>query len=235
MLLSPGVLIARDFVKYSLPVALNEAMWGVSLMLYPAILGHMLNPASNLAAYTISGNIEKIFTVAVFASGNAVAVIIGKEIGAGRGDRVYSKALSLTATCLLLGLAAGALLLTATLTVMQPLVYPLFGLSPEAETAATSLLLVLCAAIPMRNMGFALGIGILRGGGDVKAVAIIDVGTLYILALPFAAISGLVFHASVGVVYSSVFIEEFIKTILLLFRVRSKKWINDVTRDVIAS
>jgi len=229
--LKPGRLIFRDFIKYSLPVVINEALWGVSLMLYPVIFGHMKNPQALLAAYTIAGNLEKLFTVAVFASGNTVAVVIGKELGAGRTDTVYGIAKSLSFLGLLLGLGSGLILLVSTLTFMRPLVYPLFDLSSDAARAATSMLIILSSIVPLRNCGFALGIGVLRGGGDVKALAIIDVGTLYVFALPFAAVTGLILHLDVAVVYSAVAIEEVVKTILLIFRFRTKKWIRNVTRE----
>jgi putative MATE family efflux protein len=231
LMLNPGAIIIRDFARYSLPVVINEALWGVSLMIYPVILGHMSSPTALLAAYTIAGNIERLFAVAVFASGNAVAVIIGKEIGSGNTRGVYSIAKSLVAMGFVLGLASGALLLAATLTVMKPLVYPLFDMSPEAARTATSMLLILSAAVPLRNFGFTAGVGVLRGGGDVRAMMGIDLMSVYVFALPMAAISWLVFGADITVVYSSILLEEITKTVFLLARMRTKKWINDVTRD----
>jgi Na+-driven multidrug efflux pump len=218
--LKPGRIIGRDFIRYSLTVVVNEALWGASLMIYPVILGHMPSPSSLLAAYTIAGNIEKLFAVTVFAIGNAVAVIIGREIGAGRMKSVYSTAKSLVAAGLATGLATGALLLAATLTVMKPVIFPLFDMSPGAASAATSMLLILSLAAPLRGMDFAAGIGVLRGGGDVRAMMYIDLLPLYVLALPMAAVSGLVLGADITVVYSSVFLEEVVKAFFLLARVR---------------
>jgi Na+-driven multidrug efflux pump len=79
LLIKPGVVIVKDFVKYSLPVILNEALWGLGAMLYPIILGHMSSSAVILAAYTIAGNIERLFGIAVFATGGATAIIVGRE------------------------------------------------------------------------------------------------------------------------------------------------------------
>jgi putative MATE family efflux protein len=230
LMLRPGMIIVRDFVKYSLPVVINEALWGVSLMIYPVILGHMSSPTALLAAYTLAGNIDKLLTVAVFASGNAVAVIIGKEIGSGNTGGVYPIAKSLVAMGFAMGLVSGALLLAATLTIMRSLVYPLFDLSPSAMDAANAMLLIFSAVTPLRNVSFVAGIGVLRGGGDVRAMMYIDLLSLYVLALPMAAISGLVFGAGIAVVYSSVFLEEAAKSVCLLARIRTGKWINDVTR-----
>ena len=231
LLLKPGMIIFRDFMKYSLPVLLNEALWGFGAMFFPVIFGHMTGAQPILAAYTIAGNLERLFSVAVFASGNAAAVIIGREIGAGRTDRVESVARSLIALGAILGLGAGALLMLVRFTVLEPVVYGFFDLSKEAARNATVMLTILAIAIPLRNYGFTMGIGVLRGGGDVKVLMYIDIGTLYLISLPMAAITGLILKTGIAVVYSCILVEEVVKTALLAVRVRRKKWINDVTRD----
>ena len=233
LLLRPGMVIFKDFVKYSLPVLLNEALYGLGAMLYPIILGHMAGAQQVLAAYTVAGNLERLFAAVVFASGAATAVIIGREIGAGRTDRVESVAKSLIMLGVMLGICSGGLLLLACFMVLEPYVYPLFELSEAAASNATVMLIILACAIPIRTVGFTMGIGILRGGGDVKALMYIDVGSLYLISVPMAAFTGLVLNAGIAIVYSSILAEEIIKSILLTIRVRSRKWINDVTREAL--
>ena len=232
-LLKPGMVIFKDFVKYSLPVLFNEALWGFGMMLFPVIFGHMTGAQSILAAYTIAGNLERVFAVAVFASAAATAVIIGREIGAGRKDTVESVAKSLVSLGFIIGLFSSALLMTAIFTVLEPFAYKLFNLSKEASNNATIMLTILSCLIPIRTIGFTMGVGVLRGGGDVKALMYIDVCTLYVISLPFAAITGLILKADISIVYSSIILEEVIKTFLLVLRVKSRKWIKDVTREQI--
>lgn len=227
----PGLVILKDFLKYSLPVILNEALWGFGAMIYPIIMGHMSNAAVILAAYTISGNIERLFGVAVFACGGAASVIIGREIGAGRKETVYGVGKTMIALAFLLGLGSAIFLMISTLTILKPYVYPLFKLSPGAVEACTIMLRIMSAVMVLRTIGFTLGIGILRGGGDVKVVMIIDICSLYLVALPAAAMSGLVFGAGIGVVYACIALEDIVKTILNARRFKSKKWINDITRE----
>jgi putative MATE family efflux protein len=231
LVIMPGIIILKDFVKYSLPVIINEALWGLGAVIYPVILGHMANSSDIMAAYTIAGNLERLFSVAVFAAGGATAVIIGREIGAGRTSTVYSVGRSMIMLALLLGAASGSLLLLASLTVLEPLIYPLFQLTPVAAQASTTMLMILSFITVIRTVGFTLGIGVLRGGGDVKYVMLIDIGTLYLIAMPAAAVSGLALGAGIAVVYACMALEDVSKTVLLLWRFRSKKWINDVTRD----
>ena len=231
LLLKPGMIIFKDFIKYSLPVLLNEALWGFGAMLYPIILGRMAGAQQILAAYTIAGNLERLFAAAVFASGAATAVIIGRELGAGHKDRVESIAKSLTALSFILGVGSGLLLMIARFSLIEPYVYALFDLSKDAASNATIMLTLLACTVPLRTIAFTLGIGILRGGGDVKALMYIDVGSLYFFAIPMAAITGLILKADISIVYGSILLEEVVKAIFLAFRVKSKKWINDLTRD----
>ena len=232
LLFTPGVVIFKDFIKYSLPVLFNEALWGFGAMLFPVILGHMAGAQTILAGYNIAGNIERLFSVAIFASGGATAVIIGREIGAGRRDRVDSVAKSLIGLGWLLGLSSGALILIARFTILEPFIYPLFDLSSEAAATATIILTIMAIAAPFRTQGFTMGVGVLRGGGDVKAFMIIDVATLYVVYLPIAAIGGLVLKAGIAVVYSGMLIESVVKATWMYLRIRSGKWIHDVTRDI---
>ena len=232
LLLKPGLTIFKDFVKYSTTVLLNEVLWGFGAMLYPVIFGHMVGAQSILAAYNIAGNVERIFAVTMIACGSATAVIIGREIGAGRQDRVKSVAKALITLSLIIGLFSGALLLFLQLTIIEPFVFPLFGLSNDAVSAAATMLLILVLSTPLRALGFTMGIGVLRAGGDVNGFLLIDVSSLYFVALPMAVIAGFVFKAGIMVVYFSMFIEALSKAALLYLRVRSKKWIRDVTRDI---
>ena len=231
LLLRPGIVIFKDFLKYSSPVLINEALWGIGAMAIPIIFGHMEGAQTILAAYNISNNLERVFGVAMFACGGAAAVIIGREIGAGRKDLAEQYVKTLTALGFALGLASAAILMIIRFTILTPIIFPLYNLSEAASSAATIMLTIFAFILPLRAMSVTMGLGALRGGGDVKAFMFIDVGTMYIIMLPLAAITGLVLNLGIAWVYSVLFLDELAKTILTYFRVRSKKWIHDVTRE----
>lgn len=233
LFLKPGITIFKDFAKYALPVIYNESLWGVGMMLFPVILGHMDGAEQILAAYNIAGNLERLVSVGVITCANATAVIIGREIGAGRMDRLEGVARSLIALGAIIGICTGGLLVLARFTILKPLIFPLFGLSNEATGNANAILTILAFIIPLRTVSWTMGIGVLRGGGDVKAYMYIDVGVLYLVALPLAFIAGLVFKLGIAIVYSSILVEYAIKLPMLLIRIRSKKWIHNVTREKI--
>jgi len=231
LLLRPGVTILKDFIKYSLPVLFNEALWGFGAMLIPIIFGHMVGAEQILAAYTISGNLERMFTVSMFACAGATSVIIGREIGAGRRDTVESVGRSLAALGFIFGLCSGLLLMTVRLTILKSVIFPIFSLSEAAASNAVVMLTIIACVAPLRALGYTMGIGLLRAGGDVKAMMLIDVGTLYLISIPLMAVTGMVLKLGIVVVYSSIMAEDIVKTTLFFFRVRTRKWINDVTRE----
>ena len=72
-------------------------------------------------------------------------------------------------------------------------------------------------------------VGVLRGGGDVRAATLIDIGPLWTCAIPYAAICGLVLRLPVLWVYLAFPLEQVIKCSMGISRLRSGKWIRDVT------
>ena len=89
VLFRPGRALLAKFLHYSGPVVLNETLWGLGTSLYKVIMGHMEGSTEILAARALAGNIEDLCTVAIFAIGNTTAIIVGREIGAGRREHVY--------------------------------------------------------------------------------------------------------------------------------------------------
>ena len=231
LLLRPGITIFRDYIKYSLPVICSETLWGFGTTLIPVILGHMSGAEQILAAYNISGNLDRLVTIAVMACADATAIIIGREIGAGHQQRVGSVSKSLIVLGTGIGLCSGALLTLIRFTILEPFIYPLFNLSNEASINATIMLTLLVVIIPLRTVGWTMGIGVLRGGGDVKIYAYIDVGVLYLVVLPMAVITGSILKLGITIVYSSLLVESALKLPLIFLRFRSKKWIHNITRE----
>lgn len=231
--LRPGTDIAGKFLKYSTPVVLNETLWGLGTSLYPTIMGHMENSTEILAAYAVAGNIDRFCTVAVLAVGATSAIIIGMEIGAGRREQVSDVGKALVVVSLFLGLAIGAVMLLATYFVVKPYIYPIypaFRNCPGAAEITTIMLTIAALFLPARAFNTTAIVGVLRGGGDVRAATLIDLLPLWIVAIPLAALSGLVAKLGILWVYLSIEMENVTKFFLGVFRFRSGNWIHDVTQ-----
>ena len=229
LLFRPGGEMTRRFIRFSTPVMCNETFWGLGTSLFPTIMGHMEGSQEILAAYAIAGNITNLCTVGVFAISGTAAILIGQEIGSGRADRVYSLGALLNALAFLFGLGAGLLFLGLLHWFVIPVLYPLFGLSSAAGDICTMMLTVVFTMMPLRSFECTNIVGVLRGGGDVRMATLIDLTPLWVVALPLAVLSGLVFKAGIFWVYLSMMSENLVKGILGIRRFLSGKWINDVT------
>lgn len=230
-ILRPGRAIIRSFLTYSTPVICNETMWSIGTSMLTVIMGHMANSQDMLAAYALIGNIDKLSTVVCFGLAGSAAVIVGKEIGQGHSrERVYAVSWTLLLASMLVGGAVMVLLLVLLPTFFRPVLFPLFQLTPGAAEVATYLAIVYAVFMPMRAFDITNITGVLRAGGDAKAASLIDIGPLWLAAIPLMALAGLVLHAPAWVVCIAMQAENMLKCPIGLVRFRSRKWINDVTR-----
>lgn len=229
LLLRPGASMVRRFLRYGGLVVLNETMWGLGTSVLPTIMGHMEGSTEILAAYTVAGNVEKMCTVFSFGLAATGAVIIGREIGAGRTKNLKNVGLTMDTLAVLCGLILCGLLLCFVQFVAPQWVFPLFKLSPGASEVATMMITVMACIMPLRNFNSVNIVGVLRGGGDVRAATFIDVGNLWLVAIPYAVVCGVLLKTSVFWVYLAFGVEQIGKFAMGVWRLRSGRWIRDLT------
>lgn len=230
-ILMPGRKILRSFLKYSSPVVCNEALWSIGTSMLTVIMGHMANSQDMLAAHSIIGNIDRLSTVVCFGISGASAIMVGKEIGMGRSkDRVYSVGWTLLMVSLGVGTVVMAILFVLLPTFFSPVLFRIFDLSPGATEAAVCMTIIYALFMPMRAFDITNITGILRAGGDARTATIIDITPLWLAAIPAMALTGLVLEAPTIIVCLSMQAENLLKCPIGILRIRSKKWITDITR-----
>lgn len=233
LLLRPGLSAARTYVKYATPVLANEFLWGLGTTVMTSIMGHMTISADMLAAYAIMGNLDKFTTVSCFGLAGASAVIVGKRIGEGADrEEVYQVSWSLLMVGLGLGLVLVVALTIALPTLFIPYLYPLFSLSEVATEAAVTLCILYIFTMPMRSFDIVNITGVLRAGGDVAVASLIDLIPLWFFAVPLTALFGLVLDAPLFLVAIGVYAENFPKLPCGILRLRSRKWIHNLTDSI---
>jgi putative MATE family efflux protein len=229
-LLCPGRAILKSAAVYAGPVILNETLWGLGTTVITAIMGHMAISADMLAAYAIMGNIDKFSTVACFGVAGATAVIVGKRIGERAGkEEVYSLSCCLLLVSFLLGAVISVVLAILLPTVFIPILYPLFSLTETATEAAVTMCVVYIVMMPLKSFDISNITGVLRAGGDARVAAILDLCPLWLVAVSLTALTALVLNAPIPLVCFSIYSENICKMPLGILRLRSRKWINDVT------
>jgi len=233
ILLRPGIVILRDFVKYSTPVLLNEVFWAVGYMLYPIVFGYMESSAPAIAALSMARNIEGFVNVFGLSLAITTSVIIGRESGAGTSrEQIYRSGAALTLLSFLYGVTAGVLLAALNFTVVTPHILPLLPLSAEAREIASLMLYFSAFILPFRDFDMTSIAGTFRAGGDVRIGMALDMAPLYLYALPLSAVLGLVVGVPPIIVYCIMNSDDFVKFFFALWRFKSKKWVNNITREI---
>ena len=95
------------------------------------------------------------------------------------------------------------------------------------------MLTIVAIFLPSRAFNSTSIVGVLRGGGDVSFTAAIDILPLWCIAIPLAAVTGLVAELGILWVYLSIEVENMVKFFLGIWRFRSRKWIRDVTQTTV--
>ena len=221
----PGGEMLRRFVKYSSPVLVNELFWGLGNSLLTVILGHTVISVEFLAANAVMGNLNRLFLVVCFGLGAATAVMVGKAIGEGQSrEELMALSRTLSWVTILVGVVLAVVAL-----LFQPVIFPLFKLEGLSAHLATTLAVTGFACIPFHAYSISAVTGILRAGGDVFWSTALDLGPQWLIALPLTALLGLVLNADPWFVSLAIQAESFVKCPICLWRIRSEKWIHDVT------
>ena len=110
------------------------------------------------------------------------------------------------------------------------MLYPLFKLTETAMEIAVTMCIVYIVVMPMRAFDISNITGLLRAGGDARMASVIDLAPLWCFAIPLTALLALALNAPIPVVCLSLQSENFSKMPLGVLRLRSRKWINDITR-----
>jgi putative MATE family efflux protein len=214
----------KPFFKTTTPVIFNELVWSVGVSMYYVVYGRMGTEA--IAAMSITSTFEKISFTLLMGVGNACAIIVGHKIGESNEDQAYHLGKKYLKAVLVSSIITGALLVLTSKSMIS-----LFHVSPSVKDMAYKNIIIFSIFSIFKGINFTGICGILRSGGDTKYSFAVDTLCLWLVGVPLAFISGMIFHLPVYIVYLIVSFEEIIKMFFVLKRVESRKWINNLTED----
>lgn len=216
----------RDYIHVSLPMLVTQTMWGASSIIQTAILGNMENAAMVVPANSISVLVFQILSVVGYGAASAAAIMTGRTLGEGHKERIDQTAFTFQIMFCIIGVFTGLIILLSRGPVLQ--IYN--TLSPEAAELTRQFITVLAITSVGTCYQMAADCGILRAGGDTKFAMWNNIVFVWIICLPCAALSAFVFHFSPVVVFFCLKMEQLGKCPVIFLRVRSKKWIKQITR-----
>ncbi len=220
--------VPRDMIggyfRAALPVMINEGAWALGTTVYSWVYSQISTEATVIMV--IVQNIERLLLVFFHGGGNATGIMVGKMIGAGEYDKAYdvSKKLAIANT-------AFSLMVSGIFVLIRPIVLIPYDVAPELQSKALEVLFLMAILMNIKALTFLFIVGIFRNGGDTRAAAVIDIGSVWLVGVPATCIAGLVLKLPIEQIYIAMMIEEVVKVILSVLYFRSKKWIKNLVAN----
>ncbi len=220
--------LSKDFFKrfsiVCLPVVFNEVAWAIGTNIYAMVFARQ--GSESYAGYTVFSSIEQVAFVFFVGICHACSIMTGKSIGEGNESGAYKQAKKFLIMTPIIGILTSSVLAL----IRNPVLNLLQIETQGAFDVASSLILLYCIWLPIRNIPYTLIVGTFRAGGDTKIGIYYDCISLYLISIPVVVYLGI--FARVDFVYlimAMYLCEDIPKTVMSIARFKSKKWIRNLT------
>ena len=215
----------RDYMKVSLPVLINQALWGVAQMVQTGILGHLGGDVT--AANAISVQVYQVLSVVCYGAASAAGIVVGRTIGEGNEEKLHPLVTTLQVLFLSIGLCSGL----AIFLLRGPILAAFGGtLTENAYRLSRQFMLVLAITTVGTSYQMACDNGIIRGGGDTGFSAKMNLISMWGIIVPFSAMAAFWWKCPPVAVFFLLKWDQLYKAIPVGIRLHSWKWVKKVTR-----
>ncbi|RKJ39212.1 MATE family efflux transporter [Acutalibacter sp. 1XD8-33] len=219
LLKAPTKELFGEFRRLGLPAIISDSLLALAASAISIILGHMGKEV--VSAYAIVTVMDRMATVAIQGVSSASGVIIGQTVGEGEFDRAQKEGWTFLILSVLIGILGGILVL-----VLGEWSVALYEIAPSTIKITISMMEASAIIVFFQAIQSALSKGILRGGGDTKFLMVADIIFQWVASVPLGALAGLVLGLPPALVLIALRIDFIIKSVWLVFRLKSGKWIH---------
>lgn len=212
-----------EYIRISIPVLVSDTLLGFGNSAIAIVMGHI--GAVFVAANAITTIIMQMATVVIQGISQASCTITGITLGEGNVEKAQAQGITFAALGFLIG-GIGCVLVLA----LKNVIIGYYNITEETADLAKELMEAVAFVIWFQAANSILTKGTLRGGGDTRFLMVFDILFLWICSIPLGALAGLVWHWSGFWTYMMLKIDQFLKCIVCLFRLRSGKWIKKISK-----
>lgn len=170
--------LTKDITFKSIPLMMNEVLWAAGMSYL--VQCYSLRGLDAVAGINISSTITNLFNIVFMAMGNAVAIMVGQQLGAGKLEEARDTDTKLIAFSVMSCFVMGTLLFLA-----APLFPRLYNTTSQVKQLATSFIRVVAVCMPVNAFCHAAYFT-LRAGGKTLITFIFDCVFLWGITVPLA-------------------------------------------------
>ncbi|MGN1413980.1 MAG: MATE family efflux transporter [Anaerovoracaceae bacterium] len=213
--------LIREYVRISIPVIVSDLLLALGTNALSMVMGHI--GSAFVAANSVTMVAQQTSSALYQGISNASAILTGHTMGQGN----YEKARQNGFAFLFMGIVMGILGCGLILAVREPLIN-YYKVSEEAKDIAWQLMNAMSVIIIFMSISHILTKGVLRAGGDTRFLMAGDIIFLWTASIPLGALVGLVLQGPPFLIYCSLRIDQLLKCILCIWRLRSGKWMKKI-------
>lgn len=207
--------------KTAFPVFINESGWVLGTSVYYIAYGMIGTDA--VATVQVATTVSDFFQSFFYGIGSACAVMIGNELGRNDKALAYDYAIRFIKMTLVAAAATGIILFS-----IRNSIIGFYDFKETTNYMLNMSIIVFSIFMIPKMLTYMMIIGILRSGGDTKYCMYLDLFFVWLIGIPLAFFSVLIMHWPIHLVLAAVFSEELLKIFMVMKRIKSRKWINNL-------
>lgn len=216
--------LSKAFVSKTIPIFFNDTLWAFGTVLYA--IAYSKAGTSAIAASQIASSTGNFFIMTAVCVAIGSSIMIGNELGADNIKKAILYAKKFAGLVSLVGAIFGGLLILSI-----PVLLKVFSVSEALAPDIRKIFIVMGLLMILKTFNTFIIIGVLRSGGDAKYALALEMGCMWLVSLPitfFAAYHGVPIYILVALTYT----EEVAKFIFGVPRALSKRWANNIVKDI---
>lgn len=217
----PVEVSKKIFVK-GMPLLLNEALWSSGMATLAQC--YSVRGLNVVAGLNIANTVNNLFSIVLIAMGNAVAIIVGQYLGAGKMKEardVDTKLISLA----VISAAGTAIVLLA----FSPLFPLLYNTSDVVRKQATAFLVMQAIFMPQASFLNATYFT-LRAGGKTVVTFFFDCAFLWAVSIPVVFLLSRLTDIPAHYIYAAGQIADWGKCVLGFVLVKKGVWLQNIVK-----
>lgn len=215
----PGHQAGKFFIKGA-PLLINETMWSAGMAMLTQC--YSLRGLSVIAGLNIANTINNVFNVVFIAMGDAVAIIIGQLLGAGKMEEARDTDNKIIAfsVCCCIGVAA-------LMVCIAPLFPQIYNTNDEVKAVAVQFIIAQAIFMPQAAFMHATYFT-LRSGGKTIITFLFDSVFVWCVSVPVAYCLSRFTGMPVIMIFAMVQIADWIKCIIGFVLVKKGVWLQNI-------
>ncbi len=211
----------REYIRISIPVLISDGILALGNNSVAMVIGRL--GESFVAANAVTAVTQQLSSVMTQGFSQAGAIVTGYTLGEGDKEKAYRQGYAFLGLGIVFGtVAAGIIML-----ISEPMITA-YNLTPQTAEIARQLMRSISLIIVFQASNSIMTKGVLRGGGDTKVLMIADNVFLWVASVPLGILAGLVLELPAFWIYFFLKVDQVLKAIWCVIRLRSGKWIKKI-------